>query len=422
MRAYGDAQAPVWITELSWPGRQGQGRPSVRLRDDAVRAGQAAEGGLRSLAKQRRQAPTIERVFWYTWLTAEDRSSSFELVGPAAPARRHDRLVAGTAGLPERRRLLEGCAKAARPTPSAAPSRISASTARAVRSQVKPLARASPAARSRARSAAVAQQLRERRAIASPVGATSRRRRPQVSGQRRGVGGDHRASRSPSPPAPAGRSPRRATAARTPRRRRRGRAAARRRRGRAAAARRGRPRRELRPMAARRRRRSIPSRGAAPARRGPARARFLRAVWRGDAEHVRALEAQRAARGLGIGVRREARRPRRPGPRRGRSTPSSSPSSPRENSDTVITRRARRASSGSTRALPGRVGAASTSRDGAAPPRRGSRRTLRGLAQRRQVRGAQQRARARRARTGSTSCSHAWPARCTSAGGGASTA
>ena len=192
------------------------------------------------------------------------------------------------------------------PADGEAPASLSsASTARAVASHENAAARARPAARRRSRSGGVAQQRGERGRERLAVGLGEHGRAAAGLGQRPGGGGHHRR--------PAGHrlQHRQAealvagTAARTPPRRRRGRAAARRRRGRAA-------RRPSRPASRANCGRWPPAIadldpvGRQRARRGHERREVLARGVRGDAQHVRALEAERAARRTRVGGGREA--------------------------------------------------------------------------------------------------------------------
>ena len=177
-----------------------------------------------------------------------------------------------------------------------------ASTPRAVASQLKRAARASPAARRRSRSAASPSSASSASRTASPSGATSRAAPPHVSGSARRVGGDDRRPGRHRLQHRAARSPRSATGARTPRPPRTGPAAARRARGRAAAAPRARPRRRTaaggRPRRRRRRRRRRARAAAARARRGSCarsgRRRRARTGGRGRAPRGRAPASARA--------------------------------------------------------------------------------------------------------------------------------
>ena len=164
-------------------------------------------------------------------------------------------------------------------------------------------------------------------------------------GQRAGGGRRPRACPQPSPRAPAGRSPRRATAARTPPRRRRG-------PGSSASSTWPSSRSASRPCSAANCGRWPPATASSTPSAASARAagtsapRFLRAVWEATQSTYGPLEPERAARGLRVRAGREARvdaarhhgDPRRVDARAARA------SSPRENSETVTIRRARAAS------------------------------------------------------------------------------
>jgi hypothetical protein len=75
MARYGDARKSVWLTELSWPATKGTDR---RIGFETSDAGQARRlrRALRLLAAERR-ALRIRRVYWYTWLSAEEGPSAF---------------------------------------------------------------------------------------------------------------------------------------------------------------------------------------------------------------------------------------------------------------------------------------------------------------------------------------------------------
>jgi len=80
MRAYGDGKRPIWITELSFPAAKGKVDHPFGF--ETTQSGQVKrlKASLRSLAKQRRKLH-VERVFWYAWLTTENRTSSFSWSG-----------------------------------------------------------------------------------------------------------------------------------------------------------------------------------------------------------------------------------------------------------------------------------------------------------------------------------------------------
>jgi hypothetical protein len=76
MRRYGDRRKPVWVTELSWPAAKGQTVGTVGFETDDRGQARRLREGLRRLAAARRRL-RIERVYWYTWLSAEGGPSSF---------------------------------------------------------------------------------------------------------------------------------------------------------------------------------------------------------------------------------------------------------------------------------------------------------------------------------------------------------
>jgi len=80
MRRFGDRRKPVWLTELSWPAAQGRtgGAPGFVTTE----RGQAARLKLAlSLLARSRKRLRIERVVWYTWLSREGSSNSFDWSG-----------------------------------------------------------------------------------------------------------------------------------------------------------------------------------------------------------------------------------------------------------------------------------------------------------------------------------------------------
>ena len=79
MARYRDGRKPVWITELSWPATKSTHRSTGF---ETSNAGQAKRlrRTLRLLAAERRRL-RIERVYWYTWLSAEQGPSSFDWSG-----------------------------------------------------------------------------------------------------------------------------------------------------------------------------------------------------------------------------------------------------------------------------------------------------------------------------------------------------
>jgi hypothetical protein len=111
MRANGDGELPIWVTELSWPASRRNVRDPIGI--EVTESGQAARVrvALRMLAAARTRL-RIERVLWYTWLSKEGGRSVFDWSGlrrvrdgkrVSAPALAAFRRVA---------RRLEGCRKA----------------------------------------------------------------------------------------------------------------------------------------------------------------------------------------------------------------------------------------------------------------------------------------------------------------------
>jgi hypothetical protein len=82
MARYGDGRLPVWVTELSWPAAKGKVRKRNRTGFEVTNAVQARNMGLvlRLLARERRRL-RIERVVWYTWLSAESGQNPFNWSG-----------------------------------------------------------------------------------------------------------------------------------------------------------------------------------------------------------------------------------------------------------------------------------------------------------------------------------------------------
>ena len=72
MRRYRDARTPLYVTELSWPSARGKVDRSYGI--ETTERGQAtrARKALRVLAKHRRSL-RIKGVYWYTWMTADER-------------------------------------------------------------------------------------------------------------------------------------------------------------------------------------------------------------------------------------------------------------------------------------------------------------------------------------------------------------
>lgn len=81
MARYRDRRKPVYVTETSWP--SSIGKVPVRYAYEVDERGQARHlaRGLKTLAANRRRL-RIERVYWYTWMTAEtDRTYPFDYAG-----------------------------------------------------------------------------------------------------------------------------------------------------------------------------------------------------------------------------------------------------------------------------------------------------------------------------------------------------
>jgi len=109
MRAYGDGKRPIWITELSFPAAKGKVDHPFGF--ETTQSGQVKrlKTSLRGLAKQRRKL-RVDRVFWYAWLTTENRSSSFSWSGLR---RLRNGTIVDSSALPAFRSVaeqLEGCA------------------------------------------------------------------------------------------------------------------------------------------------------------------------------------------------------------------------------------------------------------------------------------------------------------------------
>jgi hypothetical protein len=112
LRKHKDSRLPIWVTELSWPASLGKAKKEGG--DFATTdSGQAKrlKAALTRLAEQRKRYG-IQRVYWYTWLSAEGLTASgFDYSGLR-------RLRAGTVvdtpalGVFRRAaRVLQGCAK-----------------------------------------------------------------------------------------------------------------------------------------------------------------------------------------------------------------------------------------------------------------------------------------------------------------------
>ena len=362
MRQRGDGRTPVWLTELSWPAAKGKvPRPAGFETTDR---GPGGRGSAPRCACSCATAGRCGSSASSGTRGCRARSGRARSTGPACAA------CAAAPRSPRRRsrssaRPRAGCRDAARrPTRAAAPkrdcpfggdspssrfARTISSTAVAVAFHVKRSARARPAARRRARSAGSASRASSASRTASPVGrrrgARRRRRSPAARGVRRdhGRAGRHRLQHGQAEALVARR------AARTPPRRRRARAAARRATRRAGAARRARPRPRTAAGARPRRRPRC--------RRRPARGRPARAPPGSCAPCATRRRARTGARGRARRAPRSASAAGENAPStppgttltRSGASPSSSTARARENSETVITWRARRAIAGRSR-------------------------------------------------------------------------
>ena len=81
MRNRGDGAKPIWITEMSFPAAQGRIEVGPGIDTNDARQAKKLRNALVRLAAARRQL-RIQRVFWYTWLSAEStRGSVFNYSG-----------------------------------------------------------------------------------------------------------------------------------------------------------------------------------------------------------------------------------------------------------------------------------------------------------------------------------------------------
>jgi len=81
MARHRDPKLPVWVTELSWPAAQGKTDQHGDFETTESGQSRRLAAGLPLLAEQRR-ALRIERVYWYTWLSAEGfTGSAFDYSG-----------------------------------------------------------------------------------------------------------------------------------------------------------------------------------------------------------------------------------------------------------------------------------------------------------------------------------------------------
>ena len=82
MRHYGDARKPMMLTEVTWSSAKGE-KEVTTLGWETTEAGQAKRltAALRLFARKRKSL-RLQRVYWYTWLTADAGSpNSFDWSG-----------------------------------------------------------------------------------------------------------------------------------------------------------------------------------------------------------------------------------------------------------------------------------------------------------------------------------------------------
>jgi hypothetical protein len=120
MRAHGDGDLPVWITEFTWTASRGKiATPFILDTTDQGQARKLADVLRRFVAARTRAR--IARIFWYTWLSDEDRTGAFHWSGLR---RLRDGSAVDTPALRVFRRVaqrLQGCAKAPRNAQACAP-------------------------------------------------------------------------------------------------------------------------------------------------------------------------------------------------------------------------------------------------------------------------------------------------------------
>jgi hypothetical protein len=80
MRRFGDRRKPIWVSELSWPAAKGRANDPIGIATTDRGQAQRLRRGLTALAAARRRL-RIQRVYWYTWLSAESSASVFDWSG-----------------------------------------------------------------------------------------------------------------------------------------------------------------------------------------------------------------------------------------------------------------------------------------------------------------------------------------------------
>jgi hypothetical protein len=101
MRRFGDRRKSVWVSELSWPAAKGRMKDPIGIATSERGQARRLAIGLVRLAQARRRL-RIERVYWYTWLSAESTSSVFDWSGLR---RVRDGIVVNTLALKAFRRV-----------------------------------------------------------------------------------------------------------------------------------------------------------------------------------------------------------------------------------------------------------------------------------------------------------------------------
>ena len=95
MRRFGDRRKPVWVTEISWPAAKGRAPDPIGIATDDRGQARRLRRGLTALATARRRL-RLQRVYWYTWLSAESNATVFAWSGLR---RLHDGAVISTPAL-----------------------------------------------------------------------------------------------------------------------------------------------------------------------------------------------------------------------------------------------------------------------------------------------------------------------------------
>jgi len=81
MAERGDKKLPIWITELSWPAGLGHTKQEGDFSTTNAGQAQRLDAGMKLIVAARKQLK-IDRVYWYTWLSAEGvTASAFDYSG-----------------------------------------------------------------------------------------------------------------------------------------------------------------------------------------------------------------------------------------------------------------------------------------------------------------------------------------------------